>query len=116
MFQLALTDKLRSHLSAVSSRGASDAQQPVLHDAGKRRMQQLPGYDKTGAADNARVFHGREVRQGHSAAGAVECTRRGLASQTSQRGIGCGPSCQSSSTHRFWDTWKALAQWTQHSK
>lgn len=68
MFQLALSDKLHSHLSAVSSRGASDAQQPVLHDAGKRRMQQLAGYDKTGAADNARVFHGREV---HSAAGGM---------------------------------------------
>ena len=71
MFQLALSDKLHSHLSAVSSRGASDAQQPVLHDAGKRRMQQLAGYDKTGAADNARVFHGREVRQVHSAAGGM---------------------------------------------
>mmetsp|Transcript_16628 Transcript_16628/g.53146 ORF Transcript_16628/g.53146 Transcript_16628/m.53146 type:complete len:254 (+) Transcript_16628:17-778(+) len=70
MFQLALTDKLRSHLSAVSSRGAC-AQQPVLHDAGKRRMQQLPGYDKTGAADNVRVFHGREVRQVQSAAGGM---------------------------------------------
>mmetsp|Transcript_25429 Transcript_25429/g.82778 ORF Transcript_25429/g.82778 Transcript_25429/m.82778 type:complete len:259 (+) Transcript_25429:30-806(+) len=81
MFQLALSDKLHSHLSAVSSRGASDAQQPVLHDAGKRRMQQLAGYDKTGAADNARVFHGREAgplsrgRHGHGASAVAR--RRG---------------------------------------
>merc|ERR1712054_591193 len=71
MFQLSLSDKLRSHLQDVAQRGTADAQQPLVYDAGKQRMHQLPGYSKSGAADNVQIFHGREVRQVPSAAGGM---------------------------------------------
>ena len=70
MYQLVLTEKLRSHLGAVAAASADDAdassaaaQQPVVFDAATRRMAQTPGYAQSAAADNARVFHGREIRQ-----------------------------------------------------
>ena len=71
MFQLSLSDKLRSHLQNVAEGGATHPQQPVVFDASKRRMHQIPGYSKSGAADNVEVFHGREVRQIPSAAGGM---------------------------------------------
>merc|ERR1719217_667425 len=60
MFQLVLSDKLRSHLADVAANGG---EQPVLFPATANRMMKMPGYAKEGAADNAKVFHGREVRQ-----------------------------------------------------
>ena len=68
LFQLVLTDKLRSHLSAVSA-SQRDGEQPVVFDASHNRMAKLPGYRPSGDADNIRVFHGREVRKVPTAAG-----------------------------------------------
>ena len=64
MFQLVLTEKLKDVLSK--------AEKPVVvHDAATRRMAQVPGYEKTGAADDAVYFHGREVRKVPNAAGGM---------------------------------------------
>lgn len=70
MFQLVLSDTLRSHLASVAESGNSD-KQPVVFDAGKRRMNQIEGYGRAADADNIRVFHGREVRQIPDAAGGM---------------------------------------------
>ena len=66
LFQLSLSDRLRTHLSEVAKGNGS---QPVVYDASKRRMSSLPGYTKSNAADNVKIFHGREVRQVPSATG-----------------------------------------------
>jgi len=66
LFQLSLSDRLRTHLAEVAKGKGS---QPVVYDASKRRMYSLPGYTKSNAADNAKIFHGREVRKVPSAAG-----------------------------------------------
>lgn len=66
MFQLVLTDKLRDHLAGVAE--GSD-KQPVVFDAKTNRMERIPGYSRSEAADNVKVFHGREVRQVEGAAG-----------------------------------------------
>ena len=65
MFQLVLSDKLRTTLAS------GDAQQPVVHDANTRRMAQMDGYSQSAAADNVRIFHGREVRNVPDAAGGM---------------------------------------------
>lgn len=69
MFQLVLSDKLREHLSRVAK--DPDGKQPVLFDSGVDRMMKMPGYKKENAADNAMVFHGREVREVPDAAGGM---------------------------------------------
>ena len=66
LFQLSLSDRLRTHLAEV---GKGKGAQPVVYDATKRRMSFLPGYKRSNAADNVRIFHGREVRQVPTAAG-----------------------------------------------
>jgi len=68
MFQLVLSEKLRSHLAEAASSGKG---QPVLFDASKRRMSMTPGYGKSAEADNTQYFHGREVRQIPDAAGGM---------------------------------------------
>ena len=71
MFQLVLSDKLRRHLAGVAEAGADDARQPVAFEAAADRMAKIPSYSRSDAADNARVFHGREVRQVDEAAGGM---------------------------------------------
>ena len=64
MFGLVLSDVLRRHLEGVAAAGEHDAGQPRVYPASVRRMAQIPdGYAQDAAADNVRVFHGREVRQ-----------------------------------------------------
>lgn len=69
MFQLMLSDELRSHLVKVAEGG--DGQQPVLFHAETDRMAKMLGYSRTANADNARIFHGREIRQVPNAAGGM---------------------------------------------
>ena len=66
MFQLVLSQKLRSHLSAVAN---SMNGQPVVFDAAYNRMARIPGYSQDAKADNIRIFHGREIRKVPNAAG-----------------------------------------------
>merc|ERR1711862_784337 len=68
MFQLVLSDKLRNHLvNVVENKGA----QPEVYDSSKSRMFQLPTYKKSDAADNVRLFHGREIRNVPNAEGGM---------------------------------------------
>ena len=69
MFQLVLSERLRSHLEGVAKNGAGE--QPVLFDAGANRMARTPGYAQVADADNAKIFHGREVRQVPTAEGGM---------------------------------------------
>ena len=68
MFQLKLTDKLRSHLQTVV---ANDGQQPVIHKASQSLMSTTPNYSKSSMADNISIFHGRELRKIPSANGGM---------------------------------------------
>jgi len=70
MFQLVLSSKLREHLRNVAQTNGGE-NQPVLFDASKPRMHQIPSYEQSAAADNVRVFHGREIRQVSDAAGGM---------------------------------------------
>jgi hypothetical protein len=54
MFQLVLTDKLKSDLLA-----ATEAQQPVIYDASCTSMSCIANYSKSAEADEIRIFHGR---------------------------------------------------------
>ena len=72
LFQLSLTDALRNHLATVAKEGAGDAaRQPAIFSAATDAIAKMPGYSKSGAADNVSVFHGREVRQVPDAAGGM---------------------------------------------
>ena len=68
MFQLVLTEKLRSELVKVAAGGG---EQPTLFDASHRRMSSTPGYSQSAAADERKYFHGREVRSVPDAAGGM---------------------------------------------
>ena len=70
MFQLMLTDALYAHLkrAAVSSQ---EAQQPRIFDASKPRMFTIPNYSQSAFADDATIFHGRELRQIPDVAGGM---------------------------------------------
>lgn len=68
MFQLVLTDKLRSQL-LKSSQG--DGQQPIVFDKSVDMMAKTPEYKKSAHADNIQSFHGREIRQVPDAAGGM---------------------------------------------
>lgn len=70
LFQLVLSDALRSHLAKVAKDGAKD-EQPVVFAAAVNRMAKIPGYSQSAHADNLRVFHGREVRRVPNAAGGM---------------------------------------------
>lgn len=67
MFQLVLSEKLRSHLADVASTG-NDV---TVYDASKGRMSSIPDYSKSAFADNMRLFHGREVRKVPTATGGM---------------------------------------------
>lgn len=87
LFQFVLTDALRAHLAKVASRqdtasasavaavvsaaSQDTGEQPTIFSAATRTMAKMPNYSKSGAADNAAVFHGREVRQVPDAAGGM---------------------------------------------
>ena len=72
MFGLVLSDALTQHLEQVADAGEGHAGQPRVYPASVRRMSQMPdGYARDAAADNVRVFHGREVRQVPDAAGGM---------------------------------------------
>ena len=70
MFQLVLSEKLRSHLTNVA-KGVGDGKQPVVFDATTDRMAKISGYRQDATADNVRLFHGREVRSVPTAAGGM---------------------------------------------
>ena len=61
MFQLVLSEKLKTHLEGIAS--SNDSQQPTVFDASKPRMENIPEYKLNADADNLTVFHGREIRQ-----------------------------------------------------
>ena len=62
MFQLALSDKLRTHLANVAEDSAkTENQQPAVFDAAINRMAKIPGYTQNANVDNVVTFHGREV-------------------------------------------------------
>merc|ERR1711907_529806 len=69
-FQLVLSDALLEHFSLAAEQGAGSAGQPVVFDADQ--MCHIPNYTEfkgSAAADNVRVFHGREVRDSAGANG-----------------------------------------------
>jgi len=70
MFQLVLSDKLKSHLETVAA-SKSKEDQPVIHPASQSVMSRIPKYQKSALADNVSVFHGRELRRIPSANGGM---------------------------------------------
>lgn len=62
MFQLVLSDQLKTHLETVAA-SKSKEDQPVIHPASQPVMSRIPGYQKSAGADNVSVFHGRELRK-----------------------------------------------------
>ena len=66
MFQLVLTDKLKSHLQSVAS---SSDDQPIIYK--EQLMNRIPNYKKSSFADNISIFHGRELRGIPSANGGM---------------------------------------------
>lgn len=60
MFQLVLSDKLKSHLETVKT---NQQQQPIVHPASQPLMSRIPNYQKSAHANNISIFHGRELRQ-----------------------------------------------------
>ena len=69
MFQLVLSEKLKTHLEGIAS--SKDSQQPTVFDASKPRMENIPDYKLNADADNLTVFHGREIRQVPHATGGM---------------------------------------------
>jgi len=69
MFQLCLSKKLREHLLNVAE--GEGGEQPIIFDSSKPMMSQLDGYARDAKADNARVFHGRELRKVPNAEGGM---------------------------------------------
>ena len=70
LFQLVLSDTLRTTLNAVAQK-AEAAEQPAIHGADINRMAKMPNYSKDATADNVMLFHGREVRKVPTAAGGM---------------------------------------------
>lgn len=71
MFQLVLTNKLRDYLVQIASKNGDVDEQPVIFDASKSRMANIPNYNKDAFADNVRLFHGREIRKVPNASGGM---------------------------------------------
>ena len=73
MFQLQLTDKLRSHLASVASSSSTTSkhQQPIIHSSSMSLMNRIPNYEKSAFADNISIFHGRELRKVDNANGGM---------------------------------------------
>jgi hypothetical protein len=68
LFQLVLSESLRTHLAGLAT---GDASQPVVFEAGAKKMALVPGYSRSSVVDNVRFFHGREVRKVTNAAGGM---------------------------------------------
>ena len=66
MFQLVLSDRLRSHLDDVASSSPAEPsgmeQQPIIRPSSQSLMNRVPDYDRSSQADNVSTFHGRELR------------------------------------------------------
>lgn len=72
MFQLVLSDQLRSYLTEVAETSSQkNLQQIEVYESSKARMFQIPEYEKSANADNVRIFHGREIRKATDAAGGM---------------------------------------------
>lgn len=72
MFQLCLTEKLKSHLQSIASSSPNNSQQqPILHPATQSLMSRIPNYTKSSYADNISTFHGREIRRVPNANGGM---------------------------------------------
>mmetsp|Transcript_10406 Transcript_10406/g.22055 ORF Transcript_10406/g.22055 Transcript_10406/m.22055 type:complete len:261 (-) Transcript_10406:1115-1897(-) len=71
MFQLVLSDALRSQLGKVAAAGSASSEQPKIAPSNQGLMSTLPGYEQSAAADNIQLFHGREVRKVKDAAGGM---------------------------------------------
>ena len=73
MFQLVLSDALRSHLvsSQMTTNDSENSSGVKVADAKKYRMHQLEGYEQSATADNFGIFHGREIRRVPWAAGGM---------------------------------------------
>lgn len=69
MFQLVLSDKLKSEFEDVVAAGSEH--QPIIHDYKIPRMSSTPDYRPNAVADNVRIFHGREIRQVTDATGGM---------------------------------------------
>merc|ERR1712166_366035 len=65
MFQLVLTDKLRTQLASI------EQDELVVQDAATDKMQKMENYTESAEVDNIRLFHGREVRKVPNAAGGM---------------------------------------------
>lgn len=63
MFQLSLSNKLKSHLQSVASTPNNSDKQPKLHPSSQTLMARIPNYQKSSYADNISTFHGRELRR-----------------------------------------------------
>ena len=64
MFQLVLSDKLKSHLQSVAeSSDDNNDLQPTIHPSSEPLMCRIPNYKKSSYADNKTIFHGRELRK-----------------------------------------------------
>eukprot|EP00578_Thalassiosira_sp_NH16_P006414 CAMPEP_0181124378 /NCGR_PEP_ID=MMETSP1071-20121207/26447_1 /TAXON_ID=35127 /ORGANISM="Thalassiosira sp., Strain NH16" /LENGTH=300 /DNA_ID=CAMNT_0023209675 /DNA_START=79 /DNA_END=981 /DNA_ORIENTATION=+ len=74
MFQLVLSEKLKSHLQTVatSQKTKNDCDdQPIIHPASQQIMSRVPDYKKSAYANNISIFHGRELRKIPSANGGM---------------------------------------------
>jgi len=74
MFQLVLSEKLRNELVRrieENKQEKSGVDGIKVHDASQPRMHMIPEYKPSSTADNARIFHGREIRNVPSAAGGM---------------------------------------------
>jgi len=72
MFQLVLSDQLRSYLVEITEKiPDQNTKQLKVFDASKARMFQTPEYEKSAKADNLKFFHGREIRKVTDAAGGM---------------------------------------------
>jgi len=70
MFQLVLSEKLRDHLKTVIQDEHFE-RQPVIFDASRTRMSDIPDHKRDAYADNIRLFHGREIRKVDNASGGM---------------------------------------------
>ena len=64
MFQLVLSPALRARLTQPTAK-------VTVHNAATKRMEHMPSYTQSAAADSVAIFHGREIRSADGAAGAM---------------------------------------------
>lgn len=110
MFQFVLSDKLRARLAGVA--GGAEGTQPTVHDASAGRMMDVPDYRQSASADNAVIFHGREIRSVKDAAGGMEFVLQLSDAQDDPEGW----SKQEVDTYDGWGhdsgrTWRDVGKW-----